>query len=363
MRPAALLLALVAACEARRESDSLSGTVEFADVQVGSLVGGRVERVLKREGDAATAGEVLVELDPAEWRSVLEESKALADATARELDLLLAGARPEEIARVEAEAARLELLWKVVAGGARAEEIQAAREDVLAADALLVEADSRLERERLLTRKESAAAEALDRAIADRETARARKAAAGQRLQLLERGQRPEEVEAARQAFVAQSERVKELRAGARPEEIAAKRATLEAARARIRLAESRLRELTIASPADAFVQTLDVRPGDLLPAGSPVAVLLLREEPWVVVYVPEARLADVTVGRAAEIRPDGHPPLQGRVSWVSRSAEYTPRNVQTREERVTQVFRAKITVAGDVSRLKAGMWADVVLR
>ena len=63
------------------------------------------------------------------------------------------------------------------------------------------------------------------------------------------------------------------------------------------------------------------------------------------------------------EVRPDGHPPVEGRVEWVSREAEYTPRNVQTREERVTQVFRAKVRITGDASRLKDGMWADVVLR
>ena len=80
-------------------------------------------------------------------------------------------------------------------------------------------------------------------------------------------------------------------------------------------------------------------------------------------IHVPESRLAAIQVGQAAEVRPDGHPPLEGRVTWISRQSEYTPRNVQTREERVTQVFRAKVTLTGDVSRLKDGMWADVVPR
>jgi multidrug efflux pump subunit AcrA (membrane-fusion protein) len=285
----------------------------------------------------------------------------MTDATARDLDLLLAGARPEEIARAEAEARRLELLWKVVALGAREEEIQGAREDVRAALAVEVQAERQLGRE--LELKDASTREARERAQAAAENARARRAAAEQRVQLLERGARPEEVEASKQAHLAQVKVVEELKAGARPEEIASKRAQLEAARARIRTAQEKLEELTIRAPAACFVQTLDLRKGDLIAPGAPVAVVLLREEPWVSVNVPESRLAQIQVGQRADVRPDGHAPLEGRVIWISRQAEYTPRNVQTREERVTQIFRAKIAVSGDASRLKDGMWADVGLR
>jgi len=357
------LLFLLAACAAREDEDTYAGTIEFPDTAVGSLVGGRILEVSRQEGEHAAAGDPLVILDPKEWRSALDEAEALAKATARELDLLLAGPRKEEIEQARAEARRLELMWKVVAEGAREEEIEQAREDVKAAAALLGEADTELERERTLVRQGSSTTERLDQAVTKRETARARKAAAEQRLQLLERGSRPEEVEAARMAYIAQQEVVKRLEAGARPEEIAAKRATLDAAHARSRVAQSKLEELTIRAPADCFVQTLDLRQGDLLQPGQPVAVLLLSGEPWVTIYVPESDLARIVPGQAAEIVPDGHPPLQGRVAWVSRRAEYTPRNVQTRKERTTQVFRVKVTLEGDVSRLKDGMWADVRLK
>jgi multidrug resistance efflux pump len=297
-----------------------------------------------------------------EWQSNLDEALALADATERELALLLAGTRVEVIAEARADSARLELLWKVSAQGARPEEVEGAREDVKAAEARLAEAEKELERLSDLVRRSVEPEAALDPATSARDTARAALAASRQRALLLERGLRPEEVEASRQAWVAQQERVKALEAGPRPEEIAAKRATLEAARARIRLAESRLAELSISAPADCYVQTLDLRPGDLLRAGAPVAVLLLREAPWIVVYVPESDLARVAVGQSARIGPDGVAPLAGRVTWISRRAEYTPRNVQTREERVTQVFAVKVVLAGDASRLKDGMWADVSL-
>jgi HlyD family secretion protein len=107
-------------------------------------------------------------------------------------------------------------------------------------------------------------------------------------------------------------------------------------------------------------VQTLDVRPGDMLKAGAPVATLLLQEEPWIVVYVPESRLASVALGQAASVRPDGYAEVTGKVTWISRRAEYTPRNVQTRGDRVTQVFAVKVVLQGDTGALKDGMWADV---
>jgi multidrug resistance efflux pump len=359
------LVALLALSGCREEATpgDYSGTVEFPDAVVGSLVGGRVLEIEKREGESAARGDVLVRLDPDEWQSALDEAEALAEATARELELLEAGPREEDIAQAKAESARLELLWKVVSLGSRDEEIEAARADVEAADARLIEAKAALERERTLVRQGSSTSEKLEDVIATRTEAAARKAAAEQHLELLKRGARPEEVEAARQAWLAQQQVVRRLEAGSRPEEIAAKKATLEAARARARVARSKLDELVIEAPADCFVQTLDLRPGDLIQPGQPVAVLLLREEPWITVYVPESDLAKVSVGQVATIRPDGHPALEATVTWISRRAEYTPRNVQTRAERTTQVFAVKLTLTGDVSRLKDGMWADVELR
>jgi multidrug resistance efflux pump len=363
MRVFVLGALVLAACTPPEEAESYSGTIEFPDVAVGSLVAGRVLEVRKQEGDEAEKDEVLVQLDPASWESQLAEAEALADATARELDLLEAGAREEDVAAARAEARRLELLWEVLRLGARPEEIAQLREDVSAAAALLAEVDGRLDRERDLVRSGSSTAEKLDAVIAQRETARARKAAAEQRLQLAERGARPEEIEAARQAHVAKVEAVKRLEAGARKEEIAAKRATLEAAQARIRLAQTQLRELTIRAPEACRVQTLDLRPGDLLAAGAPVAMLLLRDNPWVTIHVPERDLAKISLGQRATIRPDGHPELPGRVFWISRVAEYAPRNVQTRGERTTLVFAAKVAIEGDPSNLKDGMWADVSLK
>jgi len=358
----ALLVAIGGACE-RGEADSdYAGTIEFRDVAVGSLVGGRVLDVRKREGERARRGEVLVVLDPEEWQHVLDEADAHAEAIARELDRLEAGPRPEVIERARADAQRLKLLWEIVRLGARKEEIAEARENVAAADALVTEADEELAREQTLLRKGSSTASNYDRALAGQKTAHARKAAAEQRVRLLEHGARPEEIEVARQAYLAQQATVRELEAGYRAEDIAAKRATLDAARARSEVARYKLKELRITAPADCIVQTLDLRAGDLLQPGQAVAILLLEEAPWITIYLPERDVARVQLGEVASVVPDGHAPVEAVVTWISREAEYTPRNVQTRRERMTQVFRVKLEIRGDASRLKDGMWADVTL-
>jgi multidrug resistance efflux pump len=354
---------LLSACGRPADDGTYAGTIELADVEVGSLVGGRVARVLKAEGERASAGELLVELDPAEWQSALEEAGALAQATERELDLLVAGPREEEIAEARAVARRLELLWEVSRQGARPEEVEAARQNVQELEARARDAEQEVTRIANVTRSGAEPMRRLEQATAERDGALARLEMGRQRLQLLEKGLRPEEIEAAKQAYVAQQQRVKALEAGARPEEVAAKRAVLEAAKARIGVAKSRLAELRILAPGPCYVQTLDVRPGDMLRAGTPVATLLLEEQPWIVVYVPEGDLARVSVGQAASVTPDGLGALEGKVTWISRRAEYTPRNVQTRGERVTQVFAVKVTVPAGPAALKDGMWADVRFR
>ena len=156
----ALLAALGVACERGTADSDYAGTIEFRDVAVGSLVGGRVLEVRKQEGERARQGEVLVVLDPEEWQHALDEAHANAEAIARELDRLEAGPRPEEIERARADAQRLQLLWEVVRLGARKEEIAEARENVAAADALVREADDELAREKSLLRRGSSTASA-----------------------------------------------------------------------------------------------------------------------------------------------------------------------------------------------------------
>jgi HlyD family secretion protein len=151
---------------------------------------------------------------------------------------------------------------------------------------------------------------------------------------------------------------------GSRPEDIAAARASLQGAEGRLAFLMQERKESIIEAPLDGFVQTLDLRPGDLVAPRQPVAVLLESGPLTVRVYVPEPRLGLVRVGQPVELRVDTYPKrvFAGRVVEISAQAEYMPRNVQTMEQRNDQVFAVKIET-DSAPELKSGMAATATIR
>jgi len=151
---------------------------------------------------------------------------------------------------------------------------------------------------------------------------------------------------------------------GSRPEDIAAARAAVQGADARLRYLVRERRETVIAAPLDGVVETLDLRPGDLVAARQPVAVLLESGPAKVRVYVPEPRLGRVHVGQHADLRIDSFPKrvFAGTVVEIAPRAEYMPRNVQTLEQRNDQVFAVKIEAA-PAPELKPGMAVTATIR
>ena len=106
------------------------------------------------------------------------------------------------------------------------------------------------------------------------------------------------------------------------------------------------------------------MRPGDVLAANAPVARLQRAGDLWVKVFVPETEIGAVTLGQGASVTVDSFPGRRfaGKVSWIASQAEYTPRNVQTADERRHQVFAVKVVVEDPEGVFKSGMAADVVL-
>ena len=152
------------------------------------------------------------------------------------------------------------------------------------------------------------------------------------------------------------------MKNGARPEEVAAQRAGVEAAAANVARLETQLEETRIIAPFDAMVETLDLKPGDLVRAGETVAVLNLKNRPWVRCYVPENRLGMVKPGETVEVTVDSYPDerFPGKVRRLSSEAEFTPRNVQTTEKRAEQVYEMKVDIIEKGENPRAGMYADV---
>src|SRR5215471_4195568 len=149
---------------------------------------------------------------------------------------------------------------------------------------------------------------------------------------------------------------------GFRTEDISAARAELTLAEGQLKEAEARWAEREVRAPSASVVETMDLRPGDLLAANSPVAQLLESDQLYLMVYVPETEIGNVGVGQSAQISVDTYPhqTFNARVEQIRQQSEFLPRNVQTKEERVHQVIGVRLRVENRDNRLRAGVSADV---
>lgn len=289
-----------------------SGIIEADDAHVGSKVGGRILRLAAREGQTVKAGDPLILLEDDETKAALAEAEgALKEAEARLAEL---------------------------AAGFRKEEIEQAKADWLAAKAQQENSAKLRRRNRELIQRGLIAQQEYDDAAARADAEEQKEKAARQRYDL--------------------------LLAGLRKEEVDQGRARVEAARARVALLKTQLDETVVKAPFDAVVEVLDLRPGDLVTAGKPVATLLRAHDLWVRAYLPEERLGYVRPEQKLAVRVDSFPrkDFYGVVRRVHRQAEFTPRNVQTQEERVLQVFQIEVVLDDSDHLLRPGMNADVYI-
>jgi len=328
-----------------------SGTVEARDIRVGSEVGGRIDKILVREGDSVTAGQVLITFDDKELQASLEQSRANAEKAAR-------GFRPEEIAEARAAAAQAKADYELRRNGYRQEDIDAAKADLDRANADEVRTHLDFDRYDALARKDLVSKQQRDTAEANWKVAVAQQQNARHKLEELERGYRPEEIASAEARYRQTQATLEKLERGNRREDI-------ELAKGAYAYDQARYRERQVTAPAAAIVEVLDVRPGDLIAPNTPIATLLERDQIYVRIYIPETEIGHVHIGQKAEVRVDSFPKqvFDGLVEQINQQAEFLPRNVQTREERVHQVFGVKIRINDPSGHVLAGMAADVKLK
>jgi HlyD family secretion protein len=150
--------------------------------------------------------------------------------------------------------------------------------------------------------------------------------------------------------------------AKAQEKNIAAAKARVEQALAQLADMDAQIQEMKIVAPADSILEVLSVKVGDVLPANREVATLILPQRLWVRVYVPEPWLGLIKLNDPVRVQVDSYPgrDFSGAVEQVNRKAEFTPRNVQTVEDRIKQVFGVKIRLDDKEDRLRAGMSADI---
>jgi membrane fusion protein YbhG len=327
-----------------------SGTVEARNIRVGSKISGRIDKVLVREGDSVEAGQVLITFDDKELKAALEQSRAAAEKARR-------GFRVEEVAEARAAAAQAKADYELRKNGYRQEDIDAAQADLDRATADEIRTHLDYQRYDALAQKDLVSKQQRDTAEANWRMALAQKQAAQQKFDELKRGYRPEEIASAEARYRQAQATYEKYLAGSRREDI-------DLSHAAMTYDEARYRERQVLAPAAATVEVLDVRPGDLIAPNTPVATLLERDQIYVRIYIPETLIGRVHLGQKAAIRVDSFPNqvFSGTVEQINQQAEFLPRNVQTREERVHQVFGVKVRIDDSSHRVLAGMAADVKL-
>jgi HlyD family secretion protein len=291
---------------------SVTGTIEATQVDVSVKITGRIIERLVREGDPVKRGQLLVKLDDSE---------------------LAADVRRQQAALRSAQATLVDLQK-----GARPQEIEDARAAVASAEATRVMTEREYQRNERLFKQSLIAAQDVDRSRQAYDVSTALERGARERLALILSGSRPDQVEAAR--------------------------GQADQARHALTQAESRLREAAVYSPMDGIVLRKNLEVGETANPGVAILTLVNPKDVWLRAYVPESDVGRLKIGGAARVTIDAFPArvFAGRIIEIASEAEFTPRNVQTKKERVNLVFRIKIQIDNPEGLLKPGLPADADL-
>lgn len=314
-----LLLALSALVYCSRFGGSgngaieVSGNVEATEVAVSFRIPGRVTERLLDEGQSVKQGQVVARLDDSDLKQQVAERQAAVDAATAVLSELQRGFRPEEIAQGKA--------------------------NLKAAQANLDKEKADIERAKKLLAREVISQREFDAANAAFLSAVSREKDASEKLAVLKKGPRKEQIEAAL-ARAQQAEKA-------------------------LNLSKLQLDYATLHSPLSGVVLSKNIEPGEYVQPGTPVITVADLYSVYIRAYVEEPDMGRVKLGQSAVVIADGLPgkKFDGRVSFISSEAEFTPRTVQTKGERVKLVYRIKIDVANSDLALKPGMPADAVIR
>jgi HlyD family secretion protein len=310
----AVVLLTLGACHREAKDPALlvaSGHVEATDVRISTKIAGRLQTFGLQEGDKIQTGQELGRIDTVDIALALQQAHAERDQAAADLSLRVAGPRQEDIA------------------GARAQVAQAKAD--------LDGAQKDLDRMQGLLDTGSGTTKSRDDAKTRRDMAAAR-------------------VQATRDALAA-------LEHGSRPQEIASSRARAAASDARIAQLEQQMKDAVVVSPVSGVVTEKIAQAGELLQAGAGLCVITDLADAWLTVYVGGPDLARIRIGQEAEVVTDDGQTRKGKITYISPQAEFTPKNVQTRDEREKLVYKVKVGLDNQDGLFKPGMPAEARLR
>lgn len=291
--------------QAKQQPVTLYGNVDIRTTALSFRVGGRLKLLNVDEGDTVQKGQFIGEIDPQPYQIALAQAKAQSDAAKANLDLLKAGYRSEEIAR--------------------------AREQVKQLTSAYQYAQRSYERYRVLRLKKAIAQEQLDAAKDKRDQAQADLLAAQQQLAQYQQGNRPQQIEQAQAQF--------------------------EQAQAGVAKAQLDLNDTQLKAPADGTILVRAHQPGAMLNPGTTVFTLALSHPLWIKAYIDEPHLSMAQSGRKVTITSDSSKEtFHGHIGFVSPTAEFTPKTVQTEQLRTSLVYRLRIIVDDPSPQLRQGM-------
>lgn len=356
----------------------LSGNIDVTQVDMAFKISGRLDRRLVNEGDRVTRGQQLAILDDTDV--ALQLDKAIADAqfAAATLAELVAGSRPEEIQRAEARAQQVRFNLEELERGSRSQEIaeaeaalRQAKADEKTAKSRLVLAEADYRRYKEVYEKGGVSRQTfetyrtgLDAASNAVTAAASGRQAAEERLSLRREGSRKERIDQARAALAQAEADLALVKAGPRQEVIDQARARDAAARAGVALARQRLADSRLSAPFEGAVLSTSAEPGAYLNPGTAVLTIGDINNVWLRAFVAERDLGRIRLDQKAGVTADSTPRRvwPGRISFISAEAEFTPRAVQSPEERTNLVYRIKIQLDNPDGVLKPGMPADAVV-
>ncbi len=381
------------------EANTASGFIEGEEIAIAAEVGGRIQAITVEEGDRVTAGQELIRLDRTLLNAQIAQAQAAVSTAQAQLAQLKAGARAEEIRQAEAALAQA----IAARDGAKQawENAKAARANPQELEARIAAAETQLKAAKFqwdAAKANASAAKARVDAIGGVDqtrvegkviveqwaaaeaavlTAQAGYEGAAKSLQiLLDMRNNPltlnaqvDSAKAQYDASVAAAEvaqaRLDALKAGATKEQLAIAEAAVKQAEAALGILQVQSAKMTLTSPVNGIVSRRAARLGEIAAPNTILLGVTNLDAVKLTIYVPETRIGQIKLGDEFEVYVDSFPgkAFKGKVVFISTQAEFTPRNVQTKAERVNTVFAVKLQIANPNLELKPGMPADALLK
>jgi HlyD family secretion protein len=362
--------------KARKGELSYSGTIEATQSHLSFQAGGRILKVLVREGEAIAKDQLLAELDPAEFRSRLEQAKANLDRSLKgreQAETLLAvyeKTLPAEVARAGAGVRALASQLDELKAGTRTQEVERAKQAMQSAAAVLEDAKKNLARYENLFRKGTVSEKEWDSVRLRYDTALREYERGREAYDLANEGSRAETIRTA-EARLAEGQAVLKqaqsnlLRIDAARKDVEAARSNIAAVRAASDQVSIQLDYAQLKAPGPGVITSRNVEPGEVVTPGREVLTLSQLATVDLKIFVDETEIGKVKPGQKAEVRVDTFPDksFAGTVTFISPDGEFTPKIIQTKKERVKLVYLVKVSLPNPGLELKSGMPADAWLR